>query len=159
MKQLKATHGSCYLPRIVVGIFVVKTLNTNRILLKAASPIANKSLRQLRNTSADALSPQQLRYTIDYIQANLHRALNLPIIASHLDLSYYYFCSLFKKSMGVSPWQYVIKHRIDRAKELLKEQKLSIAEIALACGFSHYSHLNKHFQKVTGTTPGNYQCD
>ncbi len=137
----------------------MKTLNTNKILLQATSAITSRSLRQLQNSNIDALSPQQLRHTVDYIQANLHRALNLPIIATHLDLSYYDFCSLFKKSMGISPWQYVIKHRIDRAKELLKEQKLSIAEIALACGFSHYSHLNKHFQKVTGTTPGNYQCE
>jgi AraC family transcriptional regulator len=137
----------------------MKTLNTRIILRQATSPIANKSLRQLRNINADALSPQQLCYTLDYIQANLHRALNLPIIATHLNLSYYYFCSLFKQSMGISPWQYVIRQRIDRAKELLKEQKLSIAEIALACGFSHYSHLNKHFQKVTGTTPGNYPCE
>jgi AraC family transcriptional regulator len=137
----------------------MKTLDTNRILLQAISPIANKSLRQLQNTNVEALSPQQLRYTIDYIQANLNKALHLPIIATHLDLSYYYFCSLFKKSMGISLWQYVITQRINRAKELLKEQKLSIAEIALACGFSHYSHLNKHFQKVTGTTPGNYQCE
>ncbi len=137
----------------------MKTLDTNKILRQATSAITNRSLRQLHNSNVDALSPQQLRYTVDYIQANLHRTLNLPIIATHLDLSYYDFCSLFKKSMGISPWQYVIKHRIDRAKELLKEQKLSIAEIALACGFSHYSHLNKHFQKVTGTTPGNYQCE
>jgi AraC family transcriptional regulator len=139
----------------------MKTLDTNKILLKATSRIAHKSpsLQQLCNTNVDVLSPQQLRYTIDYIQANLNKALHLPIIATHLDLSYYYFCSLFKKSMGISPWQYVITQRIDRAKELLKEQKLSIAEIALACGFSHYSLLNKHFQKVTGTTPGNYQCE
>jgi AraC family transcriptional regulator len=137
----------------------MKTLNTRIILRQATSPITSKSLRQLRNINADVLSPQQLCYTLDYIQANLHRALNLPIIATHLNLSYYYFCSLFKQSMGISPWQYVIRQRIDRAKELLKEQKLSIAEIALACGFSHYSHLNKHFQKVTGTTPGNYPCE
>jgi AraC family transcriptional regulator len=137
----------------------MKTLDTNRILLQATSSLANKSLRQLNSTNVDALSSQQLRYTIDYIQANLNKALHLPIIATHLNLSYYHFCSLFKKSIGISPWQYVIRQRIDRAKELLKEQKLSIAEIALACGFSHYSHLNKHFQKVTGTTPGSYKCE
>jgi AraC family transcriptional regulator len=137
----------------------MKTLDTNRILLQATSSLANKSLRQLNSTNVDALSSQQLRYTIDYIQANLNKALHLPIIATHLNLSYYHFCSLFKKSIGISPWQYVIRQRIDRAKELLKEQKLSIAEIALACGFSHYSHLNKHFQKVTGTTPRSYKCE
>lgn len=137
----------------------MKTLDTNKILLHTLAPIASKSLRQLPNKNVDALSAQQLRYTIDYIQANLNRSLNLAIIAAHLNLSYYYFCLLFKKSMGMSPWQYVITQRIDRAKELLKQQKLSIAEIALACGFSHYSHLNKHFQKVTGTTLRNYQCE
>jgi AraC family transcriptional regulator len=103
------------------------------------------------------LSSAQLRYTTDYISANLHKVLNLELIATHLQLNYYYFCARFKKSMGISPWQYVIKQRIDRAQELLKNPQLSIAEVAVACGFSHHSQLKKHLRKLTGTTPVNYQ--
>ncbi len=128
---------------------------------RAKSKLTKKlqSLRPSGSNNEDGLSPHQLHYAIDYIQANLHKTLNLPIIATHLNLSYYYFCSLFKQSMGVSPWQYVIKQRIDRAKKLLKDQELSIAEIAVACGFSHQSRLSKHFRKMTGTTPKNYQYE
>ena len=59
--------------------------------------------------------------------------------------------------MGVSPWQYVIEQRVERAKELLKNSELAIFEVALACGFSNQSHLHKHFRKATGIAPNRYR--
>jgi AraC family transcriptional regulator len=59
--------------------------------------------------------------------------------------------------MGISPWQYVIWQRVEGAKELLKKRDLSISEVALACGFSNQSHLNKHFPSGTGIAPGTYR--
>ncbi|MEG3850522.1 AraC family transcriptional regulator [Microcoleus sp. herbarium19] len=103
------------------------------------------------------LSDFQLKSAIDYIRANLDAQLSLENIATELNLSHYYFCALFKQSMGISPWQYVIGQRVERAKELLKNRELSIAEVALACGFSNQSHLNKHFRSATGIAPGTYR--
>ncbi len=112
----------------------------------------HKSLRTGENVG---LSSSQLSYTIDYISANLHKVLNLELIAAHLDINYYDFCARFKKSMGISPWQYVIRQRIERAQELLKNKQLSIAEVAVSCGFSHHSQLSKHLRKLTGSIPAN----
>lgn len=103
------------------------------------------------------LSDFQLKSAIDYVRSNLDGQLSLENIAAELNLSHYYFCALFKQSMGVSPWQYVIGQRVERAKELLKNRDLSIAEVALACGFSNQSHLNKHFRSATGIAPGTYR--
>jgi len=103
------------------------------------------------------LSDIQLKCAIDYIRSNLDAKLSLENIAAKLNLSHYYFCVLFKQSMGVSPWQYVIGQRVKRAKELLKNLDLSISEVALACGFSNQTHLNKHFRSVTGIAPGTYR--
>jgi AraC family transcriptional regulator len=100
------------------------------------------------------LSDFQLKRAIDYIRSNLDAQLSLENITAELNLSHYYFCSLFKQSMGVSPWQYVIRQRVERAKELLNNRALSIFEFALACGFSNQSHLNKHFRSATGIAPG-----
>ncbi|MGC1394377.1 MAG: AraC family transcriptional regulator [Coleofasciculaceae cyanobacterium] len=83
--------------------------------------------------------------------------LSLETIASELNLSHYYFCSLFKQSIGISPWQYVIKQRVERAKQLLKNSEVAISEVALACGFANQSHLNKHFRKLTGIAPNCYR--
>lgn len=108
-------------------------------------------------TYEGGLSKFQLKCALDYIHANLDNQLSLETIASELSLSHYYFCSLFKQSTGVSPWQYVIRQRVERAKQLLKNSELAISEVALACGFSNQSHLNKHFNKLTGITPNRYR--
>ncbi|NJS10840.1 MAG: helix-turn-helix transcriptional regulator, partial [Microcoleus sp. CSU_2_2] len=68
-------------------------------------------------------------------------------------ISSYHFCRLFKQSTGFSPHQYVIQQRVERAKQLLRQGQMSIGEIAIACGFSHQSHFNRHFKRLTGVTP------
>jgi AraC family transcriptional regulator len=72
-------------------------------------------------------------------------------------MSQYYFASLFKQSMGVTPWQYVMQQRLERAKELLTQRDRSIVEIALQCGFKSQSHFTQQFRKFTGVTPKRYQ--
>jgi len=59
--------------------------------------------------------------------------------------------------MGVTPHQYVIRRRIERAKKLLKYSDLKIVEIALACGFANQSHLSRHFRNLVGTSPKAYR--
>lgn len=110
-------------------------------------------------TYQGGLSDFQLKSALDYIRSHLDGQLSLENIAAELNLSHYYFCVLFKQSMGVSPWQYVIGQRVERAKELLKNRELSISEVAFACGFSNQSHLNKHFRSATGIAPGIYRRD
>ena len=99
------------------------------------------------------LSKYQLRRAIDYIQA--HQSENIPLeaTAGEVSLSRFYFCRLFKQSTGLTPHQYLIKCRIDRAQVLLKERKLSISDIAFEVGFSNQSHFTKYFKRLTGTTP------
>jgi AraC family transcriptional regulator len=107
---------------------------------------------------SNGLSTLKLNRALDYIHANLlNENLSLDAIATHLSMSQYYFCTLFKKSMGISPWQYVIQQRVERAKDLLKVSDLSILEVALLCGFANQTHLNKHFRKLIGITPKQYQ--
>ncbi|WP_088243462.1 AraC family transcriptional regulator [Calothrix rhizosoleniae] len=103
------------------------------------------------------LSQHQLQLAIDYIQAYLAEDICLDEIASYLNLSRYYFCRLFKQSTGSSPYQYVIKCRVERAKKLLKQGNLTLAEIALNCGFAHQSHFHHHFKRLTGMTPIQYR--
>ncbi|NJO43692.1 MAG: helix-turn-helix transcriptional regulator [Cyanobacteria bacterium CRU_2_1] len=74
-------------------------------------------------------------------------------------MSVYYFCELFKQSIGVAPYQYVLQQRVERAKQLLKDEKRAIVDIALECGFANQTHLNKHFRKLTGMTPKSYRTE
>jgi AraC family transcriptional regulator len=59
--------------------------------------------------------------------------------------------------MGMTPHQYVIQQRIERARILLRDPSLSISEISLACGFTNQSHFTRLFRKHTGVTPKTYR--
>lgn len=99
------------------------------------------------------LSERKLQQAVDYIQGNLAEDISLEAIATELNMSRYYFCRLFKKSTGISPYQYLIKSRIERAKKLLLQKHKSIADIALQVGFTNQSHFTKHFKRLVGVTP------
>jgi AraC family transcriptional regulator len=103
------------------------------------------------------LPKYKLHQAIDYIQANLDQKLSLDAIAHHLTMSVYYFCELFKQSMGIAPYKYVLQQRVERAKLLLKDEERAIVDIALKCGFANQAHLNKHFRKFTGIKPKAYR--
>lgn len=99
------------------------------------------------------LSKLKLKQVITYIQAHLTEDISLAEMATAVGMSPYYFCRLFKQSMGISPYQYVIECRIDRAKELLSQGEKSIAEVALEVGFASQSQFTKHFKRIVGITP------
>ncbi len=102
----------------------------------------------------NGLSKRQINQVIEYIKSNLDKDLGLKELASLLHMSPHYFCNLFKQSMGIAPHQYVIQTRVHRAKELLLTGRYSIAQVAFMVGFANQSHLNRHFKKLVGITPG-----
>nr|WP_242028581.1 AraC family transcriptional regulator [Pseudanabaena sp. FACHB-2040] len=95
----------------------------------------------------------QLEQAIDYIHTYLNRELSLAKLASVVNISPTYFASLFKQATGISPHQYVIQQRVEKAKLMLKKTDLAIADIALQVGFSSQSHLTQQFKRLTGMTP------
>ncbi len=99
----------------------------------------------------------KLQQAIDYINDYLAQDLSLEAIANAVDMSQYYFARLFKQSMGIAPYQYLLQQRVERAKQLLVTTSLSIAQIAHQVGFSNQSQLTLQFRKFTGTTPLNYR--
>jgi AraC family transcriptional regulator len=101
----------------------------------------------------DGLSKQKLKQAVEYIQAHLGEDLSLSAIANELGMSQYYFCRLFKKSTGVSPHQYLIQQRVEKAKHLLKQSERTITSVAMDCGFANQSHFAKCFHQCTGMNP------
>jgi AraC family transcriptional regulator len=86
-----------------------------------------------------SLTRVQLQPAIDYIHTHLNRDLSLAELASVINISPTYFAGLFKQVMGISPHQYVIQQRVERAKLMLSKTDLAIADIALQVGFSNQS--------------------
>ncbi|WP_197036096.1 helix-turn-helix domain-containing protein [Fischerella sp. PCC 9605] len=94
-----------------------------------------------------------MQQAIDYIQAHLAEDISLETIATEVGMSRYYFCRLFKQSTGMSPYQYLLKCRIERAKVLLLQGQQSITDIAIQVGFANQSQFGRHFKRFTGVTP------
>jgi AraC family transcriptional regulator len=99
------------------------------------------------------LSKRCLQQVMEYIHEHLDQDLTLEALATIAHMSPSYFCRLFKQSTGLSPHQYVIQCRVDRAKQLLQQRELSIANIAYCLGFTHQSHLSHHFKRLVGISP------
>jgi AraC family transcriptional regulator len=99
------------------------------------------------------LGGRRLKQTLAYIEDHLSEDLSLSRIAAVTGISASHFKTLFRESAGVSVHQYVIQRRVERAKDLLMQDKHSIAEIALATGFSHQSHLARHMRRAVGLSP------
>jgi AraC family transcriptional regulator len=103
------------------------------------------------------LPQRQLVRVLDYINEHLDRKIELTDLAQLLGISQFHFSHLFKQAIGVSPYQYLIQQRIERAKQLLQQTDRSIMDVALDCGFNSHSHLSKQFRQFTGVTPKAYR--
>jgi AraC family transcriptional regulator len=106
---------------------------------------------------AGGLTKQKLRAVMDFIGDNYERDLSLSELANAAGMSTFHFAREFKRATGTTPHQYLIKFRVERAKSLLAESKLSLVEIGFRAGFSHQSHFSRLFRKLTGTTPLSYR--
>lgn len=95
----------------------------------------------------------RLQPVLDYIHSYLDRPLHLAELAEVLGINQYHFCRLFKQSMGIAPYQYVLQQRMERAKELLQQRRHTIAEIAALVGCTDQSRFTKHFKNYFGVTP------
>src|SRR5262249_27711443 len=105
-----------------------------------------------------ALSRTKLRAVIEYVDEPLDASLTLEHMAAVAHLSAYHFARQFKVATGQPPHQYVIARRVDRAQELLQQDRdLSLAEIAASVGFSDQSHFSHHFKRLIGLTPGRFR--
>ncbi|NEQ53419.1 MAG: helix-turn-helix transcriptional regulator [Leptolyngbya sp. SIO3F4] len=91
------------------------------------------------------------------IDAHLGQEIRLNDLAQQVDMSQFHFGRLFKQSLEVSPYQYLLQQRVEKVKQLLKQTDKPIADIALSCGFNSHSHLNRKFRQLTGTTPKAYR--
>lgn len=99
------------------------------------------------------LSSYALKYILDWIDAHLSETLTLEVLAKQVHLSEYHFAHMFKHSMAISPHQYVLQKRLNKAQYLIQHSSQNLLDIALQCGFSSATHFSQQFKKQFGYAP------
>jgi AraC family transcriptional regulator len=108
--------------------------------------------------SVGSLQTWRLRRVIELVEANIEQPLALAALARAAGLSRMHFAAQFRQATGLRPHEYVLRRRIERAKEMLAMSALAIAEVALQVGFSSQGHFTAVFKRFTGMTPYRWRC-
>jgi AraC family transcriptional regulator len=100
------------------------------------------------------LSPWQMRRATELLEAHLDGNIALQKVAEACELSVSHFARAFKTTFRRPPYRWLTERRVDRARELMRNSRLPLADIAARCGFTDQSALNRSFQRIHGVTPG-----
>jgi len=122
--------------------------------------LITKALKMEWDNSIKNKSPklkELIKISVNYIHNNFERNISLNDIARFVFLSTSYFTRAFKEEMKISPISYLLKVRVERAMELLRETDHKISDIALSVGFSNQQRFNEIFKKHTKMTPLQYR--
>jgi AraC family transcriptional regulator len=111
-------------------------------------------VQRLGKLPRGGLAPWQEKRAKELLQSDLSGELSLSRLALECGLSVRHFTRAFRQSMGIPPHRYLLKRRIEHARELLRNPTLSLLEIALACGFSDQSHFTRVFRASMHVSPG-----
>ena len=107
---------------------------------------------------AAAQHADTVRAAIDYIRAHLIEPITLRDIASAVQMSPNYFCSVFRKTAGVTPWDYITSARVELAMRFMEQcPDETLLNVAVRAGFNNTQNFNKMFAKHTGCTPSEYR--
>lgn len=109
------------------------------------------------NTGGKSKGVEDIKTVMEYIRENCDKSISLDDIAKSVNMSKGYLCREFKRVVHMTPFEYLIKIRIDKGCELLKETDLSIGEIAQLCGFNSFSYFTKVFGSMIGYSPSEYR--
>ncbi|TIS55873.1 MAG: helix-turn-helix transcriptional regulator [Mesorhizobium sp.] len=99
------------------------------------------------------LSPAQMRRLHDFVEAHIDQPLTIEVLARVAGASSSHLRHGFKLATGITVHRYVVRRRVERARLLLIQDRLNPAEIALAAGFSHQSHMARWMRRELGETP------
>ncbi len=104
------------------------------------------------------LAPYRMKRVNEFIHARIEEEISLNELAQAAGLSPSHFCSLFRKTLGTTPHQFVLGRRIQHAKTLLSDPSRSILDVALASGFRTHQHFSRIFHRFTGASPSGYRA-
>ncbi|WP_423198606.1 DNA-binding domain-containing protein, AraC-type [Cupriavidus sp. H19C3] len=121
------------------------------IVSRLVSNHFNRVAAQTRHVTG--LPAWRLRRVVDYIDAHLSEAIGLADIAESAGLTRMHFAAQFRLATGLRPHEYLLRRRIEHAQDLLRDDKGSVLDVALRCGFRSQAHFTTVFRRFVGDTP------
>ena len=91
-----------------------------------------------------------------YLEKNYQREVSMSELTKYLGYSSTWLLKLFSREVGIPPAQYLQRYRIEKAKKLLIEGRLTITDISFQCGFKSSQYFSQVFKKYTGQTPSEF---
>ncbi|MEF7614013.1 AraC family transcriptional regulator [Aquincola sp. MAHUQ-54] len=104
-----------------------------------------------------ALSSAQRARIVQYVDSHLTRDITIGAMAREVGFSEQHFVRLFRRSFGETPYQYVLRQRVELAKALLRRSAAPLAQVAVQCGFADQSHFTACFSRRVGLTPARFR--
>lgn len=132
------------------------TLFADALMLQVLASLLDMA-RPARARPVAGLTRRNLQHVGAFMRTRLAEDIGLEELAALTGLSVAHFCRAFKRSTGRSPYQVLIDLRMQHAQQLLCAPAMTIAEVALACGYSQPAHFAKLFRRTTGVTPSEWR--
>ena len=111
-------------------------------------------MRPMLRPLQGGLAPWQERRAREFLLANIKRGVALKEVARECGLSVGYFSHAFRRTLGVAPHKWLTEQRVMLSKEKMRDDGLSLSDVATECGFSDQSHLTRVFRQTVGISPG-----
>ena len=142
--EVRNYHGSC--PLMLQSICV---------------QLAIQVIRCTENDTADfkkyGRENNYVSKAIEYMKAYYNAGISIDDICREINLSPYYFIRLFKARTGETPYQYLLRLRLQQAEVLLEQGEYLVEEVARLCGFVHTGHFSSLYRRIKGMTPTEYR--
>ncbi len=141
--------------------FIVKPFKPEDLMSSVSIVLNNykhKKIDPLRSKiQVEESVPFRLREITSYINTNIDKKIDIDELAKLTQWKRHHFTRLFTKYLNVSPYQYILNRKVEKAQSFLANTCVPINELAIDLGFKSYSNFCTAFKKITDDTPENYR--
>lgn len=143
IKEARDTHSS--------------ELMLTSLLYRFLACLVNRCQNQIQAGESSKDSTRYVSDAVEYIEKNFTGSLSVNAIANRLKIDRSYLSTLFSRYLGVTPREFIINYRMDKACQLLKNQLLSVSDVARSVGYEDPFQFSKTFRKTKGVSPSQFR--